>query len=339
MSKSKDAAMENGNAPAEVIVRGWNMSKFEGEAEPRILDVELAERLGYTEPRRIRTLIKRLHESGKIPGVLTANHMVRYESRPGVWQEREVTVYYLDERNALRVIRRCETDPADAVMDEVIDVYLALRHGKLATTPLEQWEMALAAHKQLVSEVATVREQVADVVSITSNLDRRLDQERREREQSILRSQQSLYEAVADRRLRRGRQAPPEQLHLPDQHNVTVIGPARERELAKIRHTVAYSLALRYVELQGDVAEQSEVPALLTWADGLLQSMCRSQLEITGRLVVQPSEYYHKVKDFLKDERTKEAVLDSMSSRSIPDTYVRGALWAKQFCEEAVDPA
>jgi hypothetical protein len=42
---------------------------------------------------------------GKIQGVLTAVHTERYESRPGVQQSRTVDAYYLDERNALRVIR------------------------------------------------------------------------------------------------------------------------------------------------------------------------------------------------------------------------------------------
>ena len=61
--------------------------------------------------------------------------------------------YYLDEKNALRVIRRCETDKADDVMDEVIAVYLAYRHGELPSKPpsndlVAQAEVALQLAKQ-----------------------------------------------------------------------------------------------------------------------------------------------------------------------------------------------
>jgi len=116
----------------QVVVNGWQMEQFPGDDEPRILDVVLAERLGFSKPADIRKLVKRLEEQGKLPGVLRHRHVATSQMPTGGERTYESLAYYLDEKNALRVIRRCETDKADDVMEEVITVYLAYRHGTLA---------------------------------------------------------------------------------------------------------------------------------------------------------------------------------------------------------------
>ena len=138
-----------------IVIGSWHLEQFPGDPEPRILDVVLAERLGYSEPRSIRKLIKRLDEQGKIPGVLAAIHTERGLNRGNSTTEVAVEAYYLDEKNALRVIRRCETDKADEVMDEVISVYLAVRKGTLPAV------MTAAQQLRLMADVAERQEALA----------------------------------------------------------------------------------------------------------------------------------------------------------------------------------
>lgn len=54
--------MSNGIEFVEVM--GWPLARLEGAEEVRILDVDLAERLGYKRPSDIRELIGRLSREG-----------------------------------------------------------------------------------------------------------------------------------------------------------------------------------------------------------------------------------------------------------------------------------
>lgn len=112
------------------IVDGWSVT-LDGD-EPRILDEELGRRLGFARPRDIRKLIDRLVKDGKLSDIRISATVARYESRPGIWQERVVNEYWLTEHQALKVIARSETAIADAILDEVIQVFRAVLRGQLA---------------------------------------------------------------------------------------------------------------------------------------------------------------------------------------------------------------
>ena len=98
------------------------------DKEPRIRDLELAKRLGYANPYNIRKLIRQLADAGKLPSVCQFSHSEnRSDGRPS----KPGHEFWLDERSAIKVIAKSETDAADQILDEVIDVFMAYRHGKL----------------------------------------------------------------------------------------------------------------------------------------------------------------------------------------------------------------
>jgi hypothetical protein len=94
--------------------------------EPRILDVDLAERLAFERPRVIRELIARnrdeLEAFGSLP-CRTANPTAQ-GGRPG-------NAYYLNEGQALVICALSRTEKAAQVRKLLIDVFMAYRQGKL----------------------------------------------------------------------------------------------------------------------------------------------------------------------------------------------------------------
>jgi hypothetical protein len=100
------------------------------DKEPRIRDVELGKRLGYANPKDIRKVIKRLEESGRLPGISKRDAVARLKNA-GNLPPLSVTEVWLDERSCLKVIAKSDTETADAILDEIIDVFMAYRRGKL----------------------------------------------------------------------------------------------------------------------------------------------------------------------------------------------------------------
>lgn len=107
-------------------ISGWNITEVTGE--PTIKDVELAQKLGYGRPRDIKKLIQRLCESGFYGGATPCRTLENINGN-------ETTVYFLNEKQALKTISKSETKIADKIMDEVIDVFIAFRNGKLQPNP------------------------------------------------------------------------------------------------------------------------------------------------------------------------------------------------------------
>lgn len=108
-------------------VQGWAVATggFD-DGEPRIRDLELAERLGYERPRAIRDLIDSLVRSGKLNDSEVCR--VARQTRGG---GRPATEYWLTEAQALKVVAKSETRKADALLDEVIRVFVMVRRGQL----------------------------------------------------------------------------------------------------------------------------------------------------------------------------------------------------------------
>ena len=112
-------------------VEGWPLARAEGSVVPLIRDLDLAERLGYERPRDIRKLIKRMVDDGKIAGVSMRATVARIQLRPGVERDQTVDEFWLTEAQALKVAARSETEPADALLDEMIRVFMLARRGQL----------------------------------------------------------------------------------------------------------------------------------------------------------------------------------------------------------------
>lgn len=112
-----------------LTVSGWNLTVGDDD-EPRVRDLELAERLGFSRPRDVRKLIKDLTVAGKLHDVAHRDGAARAPGQVAARPERE---FWLTEAQALKVIAKSETDVADAILDEVIRVFIAVRRGELTS--------------------------------------------------------------------------------------------------------------------------------------------------------------------------------------------------------------
>ena len=122
----------------------------------RIRDIDLAERLGYDEPRAIRKLISRMVERGLLPHVLARDTVSRIEKNKGFvrgTEDRVVTEYWLDRIEALLVIMKSETSNADAlcrviatVFDKVLQQYEESKSAlRRLPAHLERWFLSASA--------------------------------------------------------------------------------------------------------------------------------------------------------------------------------------------------
>ena len=113
-----------------IVVRGEGLQgpvtlwRPAGEGQPLVRDLDLGEWLGFDRPRDVRKIIERhLPSLGEVSRHRGAKPLK--VSKGGRPEE----VYYLTEAQALKVVAKSETELADRILDHVIQVYLALRHG------------------------------------------------------------------------------------------------------------------------------------------------------------------------------------------------------------------
>lgn len=107
-------------------VESWTLATGGfADGEPRVRDIELAEHLGYPRPRKIRDRIRELLASGKLNDSELRTVSVQSGGRPG-------EEFWLTEAQALKLVAKSETAKADAILDEVIRVFINARRGVLA---------------------------------------------------------------------------------------------------------------------------------------------------------------------------------------------------------------
>lgn len=144
-------------ATAAIVINGYQVSARWDDGLARTRDVELGQRAGFTRPRKIRALIKRVESTGKYGDFHQRSTVERSETSRGA---KHVHEYWLTERQALQVLRRCETPIADAIFDEVIDVFMAWRAGTLApVTP----QLPVQAFDALLAKVAALEAKLAEL--------------------------------------------------------------------------------------------------------------------------------------------------------------------------------
>lgn len=98
-----------------------------GDDEPRVRHPEAAQRLGFKRERDVVELIERIWPENQRPYV---RRTVRRTSMPnGGERVTEGKEYWLTEREFLKVCARSETTIADAILDEMIDVFVKVRRG------------------------------------------------------------------------------------------------------------------------------------------------------------------------------------------------------------------
>jgi hypothetical protein len=105
------------------------------DEERRVLDVELAKRLGFERPRKIRELIERLKKDGELPSVFSRPTVGRQrtgaktaDGKPA-YREYPVTEYWLKMDEALFVTAKSETKTANALLWAIIHVFLAAKEA------------------------------------------------------------------------------------------------------------------------------------------------------------------------------------------------------------------
>lgn len=96
------------------------------ENEPRILDLDLAERLGLNRERDIRAVIAANRDELETYGSLRVE-----TANPGKQGGRPGKAYYLTEGQALVICALSRTEKAAQVRKMLIDVFMAYRQGKI----------------------------------------------------------------------------------------------------------------------------------------------------------------------------------------------------------------
>jgi hypothetical protein len=150
-----------------VQIEGWTLAAggFD-DGRARVLDIELAQHLEFAEPLAVRRLIKSLRTAGKLNDVAVVH--VPSKTSGG----RPATEFWLTEAQALKVVAKSETARADAILDELIRVFLLLRdHAKQAPPPVNFDASALERLERrfdaLLETVSTVMKTVSALAGAT----------------------------------------------------------------------------------------------------------------------------------------------------------------------------
>jgi hypothetical protein len=134
-------------------------------SEPRLLDIRVAERLGFANPLMIRKLIKRNKEELESHGVLSTVEITQNNNGLG---GAKATAFYLNEAQTILVCMFSKTQDAAAVRKEVISVYMAAKNGTSPTiTPAQIGGIVKAVvSKQLTEQLKELLPQmVSDAIS------------------------------------------------------------------------------------------------------------------------------------------------------------------------------
>ena len=112
----------------------WEMSRWADTSGGDVLvrDIDAAARLGFAEPRMIRKLIKRIWPENQ--GVHVRSTVERTSMPRGGERTTTVNEFWLTEAQLLKVVARSETPVAEAILDDMIRVYMAVRRA-LAAPP------------------------------------------------------------------------------------------------------------------------------------------------------------------------------------------------------------
>ncbi|MBV5309354.1 hypothetical protein [Chromatium okenii] len=136
--------------------------------ELRIRDIDLAERLGFADPRMIRKLIKSNKEKLNGFSILYAVEIIHNGAG------RPATEYYLDRQQSLFICMKSETDNAFDVQVDIIRVYDAHLSGKLQPTTITDPIIAALVHGLM--EIDGIKQQQVVIVRKTEQLESRVEQ-------------------------------------------------------------------------------------------------------------------------------------------------------------------
>lgn len=131
--------------------------------EPMIRDLDLAERLGFDRPRKVRDLIRRIWPENKRPHVRPT---VERTSMPrGGEREKATDEFWLTEAEALKVVMRAETAKASEMQDVMIAVFRAAMRGLLR--PVVAAPVAPAIPAEVLAILQTIPVMAAQMSALT----------------------------------------------------------------------------------------------------------------------------------------------------------------------------
>lgn len=108
------------------LIEGWPLAVGPDGLATLIRDLDLAAKLHYARPRKLRERVARMVKGGKLSDVRIVPTVGRIEIRPGVTRPEAVDEFWLTLHQALRVIALSETSVASDLTDEMIRVFLAV---------------------------------------------------------------------------------------------------------------------------------------------------------------------------------------------------------------------
>jgi hypothetical protein len=130
------------------------------DGEPRIHDLALAERLGFSQPRDIRKIIKR--NEAKLLKLGTCAAVAR------VINGGEAVEFYLNKKQSIFIAMKSETEKAFEVQEDIIHVYDAYLNGnldgKIASQPRLYRDMSYAVRVFDLSRDAFARQMMINTI-------------------------------------------------------------------------------------------------------------------------------------------------------------------------------
>jgi hypothetical protein len=153
-----------------VKVGPWTLTEWLewGDQEPRLSDEDVARRLGFKAPRQVRELIKSIWPVEQRPN---CRRLRRHQSTGnGASRVYEVTEFWLTAPEVLKLCARSKQPVAEAILDDMIRVYLLALRGLLVPADertAKQLRAAndnlTAANARLGAENATLRRRTAEI--------------------------------------------------------------------------------------------------------------------------------------------------------------------------------
>jgi len=164
---------EGADAHRLVRVGEWQLTHWLAceDGEPRMRDIDGAERLGFKEPRMVRKLIRRTFGEN-LPGIYERSTVERSQTPTGGAREYEVTEYWLTEAQWLKVIARCRTDVAEAILDDMIRVYMLARRGLLPGHAGPMVDIVAALRDALAPLTQTVTAHATALAGLVERVDK-----------------------------------------------------------------------------------------------------------------------------------------------------------------------
>lgn len=135
--------------------------------EPRIRDLQLAHRLEMARPRNIRKVIEENLAELERHG---ATHVERASPITG---GHKATEYWLNESQAILICMKSKAPKAEDARAEIIDVFKAWRHGKLA--PTSSGVTIEAIGTMFDAKLTPVHQEIAAIKGNVTFLARRID--------------------------------------------------------------------------------------------------------------------------------------------------------------------